>query len=228
MHTTYNGGENFMEQNNNAWGDFIICLLFGYFGVHKFREHQVGMGILYLCTFGLFGIGWIVDCVKYFQIALHSEPTQYNCPVRLSDDEPLPVVASNVMLSGGEVCHYCGAATYVKTKNVVVGYTGGSRGTNIRIAKGVSVNLGSRKSSPIRDDVQERTRGILSITNKRIVFSANKGAFDKKISALSSAIPYQDCIAFQFGNQQYPLETRQSIYIYQILNRIVNSSDNIE
>ena len=48
-----------------AWTDFVICLLFGWLGVHKFREKKIGMGILYLCTFGLFCIGWFVDCIRY-------------------------------------------------------------------------------------------------------------------------------------------------------------------
>ena len=43
--------------------DFILCLFLGYFGIHKFYEGKVGMGILYLFTFGLFGIGWLVDIV---------------------------------------------------------------------------------------------------------------------------------------------------------------------
>lgn len=209
----------------SSWTDFVICLLFGWLGVHKFREKKIGVGILYLFTVGLFGIGWIIDCIHYLRIALHSSPTYTNTD--LSDNEPLPVVSTNVMLSAGEICHYCESATYVKTKNVVVEYTGGSRGTSIRIAKGMSVHLGSRKSEPIRDDVQERTSGILSITNKRIVFSSNKGAFDKKISSLSSITPFQNGIAFQFGTQQYALETYQAEYIYQILARIVNSSDEI-
>ena len=145
----------------------------------------------------------------------------------LSPDEPLPVIiASNLLLSSGEVCHYSQQATYVKTKNVVVGYSGGSRGTSIRLAKGVSFRVGASKSAPVRGNVQERTNGILSITNKRIVFSANKGAFDKKISSLSAATPYRDGIAFQFGEHQYPLETKESQYIYQLLNRIVNEPEN--
>ena len=39
------------------WIDFFICLFLGIFGVHKFRERKIGIGILYLCTMGLFGIG---------------------------------------------------------------------------------------------------------------------------------------------------------------------------
>lgn len=41
----------------------ILCILFGYFGAHKFYEGNVGLGILYLCTLGLFCIGWIVDII---------------------------------------------------------------------------------------------------------------------------------------------------------------------
>ncbi len=47
----------------DKWIAFLLCLFLGYFGVHKFYEGKVGMGILYLCTCGLFGIGWIIDCI---------------------------------------------------------------------------------------------------------------------------------------------------------------------
>ena len=36
----------------------------GVLGVHKFIERKIGKGILYLCTWGLFGIGWLIDIVK--------------------------------------------------------------------------------------------------------------------------------------------------------------------
>lgn len=41
----------------------ILCIFFGYFGAHKFYEGKIGMGVLYLFTFGLFGIGWIAEIV---------------------------------------------------------------------------------------------------------------------------------------------------------------------
>lgn len=211
-----------------AWTDFIICLLFGWLGVHKFREKKIGMGILYLCTLGLFFVGWIIDVIRYLMAAIKGERIQGNRPKRLEDGAELPVITtSNLMLSNGEVCHYCGSATFVKTKNVVVGYSGGSRGTSIRIAKGMSYRIGAQKAAPIRGDVQERTPGILSVTNKRVVFSGNKGAFDKKIASLSAVTPYKNGIAFQFGDQQYPLETNEPEYVYEILARIVNSSEDI-
>ncbi len=39
----------------------LLCIFFGYFGAHHFYTGRIGMGILYLLTLGLFGIGWIVD-----------------------------------------------------------------------------------------------------------------------------------------------------------------------
>lgn len=47
----------------NKWIAFVLCLFLGFLGAHKFYEGKIGMGILYLCTVGLFGIGWVVDLI---------------------------------------------------------------------------------------------------------------------------------------------------------------------
>ena len=47
----------------NKWVAFLLCLFLGYLGAHKFYEGKAGGGILYLFTFGLFGIGWFIDCI---------------------------------------------------------------------------------------------------------------------------------------------------------------------
>ena len=47
----------------NKWVAFLLCFFLGYIGAHKFYEGKAGMGILYLLTFGLFGIGWLIDCI---------------------------------------------------------------------------------------------------------------------------------------------------------------------
>lgn len=56
----------------NPWIKLLICYFTGIFGVHKFIEKKIGMGILYLCSFGLFGIGWIIDTIKYLVAAIKS------------------------------------------------------------------------------------------------------------------------------------------------------------
>lgn len=39
----------------------ILCIFLGTLGVHRFYVGKSKSGILYLCTLGLFGIGWIYD-----------------------------------------------------------------------------------------------------------------------------------------------------------------------
>lgn len=46
----------------NKWVSLLLCI-FTICG-HKFYEGKIGMGILYLCTIGLFGIGWILDIIS--------------------------------------------------------------------------------------------------------------------------------------------------------------------
>lgn len=44
--------------------EFLLCLFLGYFGAHRFYMRKFGTAILYLCTMGCFGIGWLIDTVK--------------------------------------------------------------------------------------------------------------------------------------------------------------------
>ncbi len=40
---------------------YILWLFLGLFGVHRFYLGHVWYGIFFFFTFGIFGIGWIVD-----------------------------------------------------------------------------------------------------------------------------------------------------------------------
>ncbi len=48
----------------SKWVALTLCFFLGYLGAHKFYEDKVGVGILYLLTMGLFGIGWVVDFIS--------------------------------------------------------------------------------------------------------------------------------------------------------------------
>lgn len=56
----------------NKWVALFLCVCFGFLGAHKFYEGKIGMGILYLFTVGLCGIGILVDF-----IVLLTKPNPY-------------------------------------------------------------------------------------------------------------------------------------------------------
>lgn len=67
---TMNGAQQAPQQNlgvigrpKDKWVAVILCLLLGTVGGHKFYEGKVGIGVLYILTIGLFGIGVIIDLI---------------------------------------------------------------------------------------------------------------------------------------------------------------------
>ena len=50
----------------NKWAAFFLCLFLGVFGAHKFYEGKILLGILYLVTAGIFGIGVVYDLIVLF------------------------------------------------------------------------------------------------------------------------------------------------------------------
>ena len=57
-------------QRKNKWFSLLLCI-FTFCG-HKFYERKYLQGVLYLFTFGIFGIGWIIDI-----IAILRKPNPY-------------------------------------------------------------------------------------------------------------------------------------------------------
>ena len=57
-------------KQKNKWVALVLCI-FTICG-HKFYEEKISLGLVYLFTAGLFGIGWIIDI-----ISLLSKPNPY-------------------------------------------------------------------------------------------------------------------------------------------------------
>lgn len=56
----------------NKWVALALCFFFGFLGAHKFYEGKNGMGVLYIFTGGLCGVGILIDF-----ISLLFKPTTY-------------------------------------------------------------------------------------------------------------------------------------------------------
>ncbi len=52
-----------MKKPKNKWVTVLLCFFLGALGAHKFYEGKIGMGILYLFTVGLLGIGVFIDFI---------------------------------------------------------------------------------------------------------------------------------------------------------------------
>lgn len=59
------------EKTLNATTYLILSIFLGMLGVHRFYRNQIGIGILYLFTAGLFGIGWIVDIINAIRLYVY-------------------------------------------------------------------------------------------------------------------------------------------------------------
>ena len=52
------------QSSKDRMSALLLCLFLGNFGAHYFYCDRPGMGVLYLMTAGVFGIGWAVDAVR--------------------------------------------------------------------------------------------------------------------------------------------------------------------
>lgn len=51
-------------REKNKWVAVLLCLFLGVIGAHKFYEGKIALGVIYIFTMGLFGIGVLVDLIS--------------------------------------------------------------------------------------------------------------------------------------------------------------------
>ena len=111
---------------------------------------------------------------------------------------PMPV--RRIVLKNGERCLYCDHAVKVIEKLRVIGYRSHGHGCYLRVFRGVGVHTGDGARAAVRSNVQEYVKGKLYITNKRVIFSADKGAFHKPVASIVSYAEEAGCLVLQFNN----------------------------
>ena len=75
---------------------FFITLFFGGFGVHKFYEGKIGIGILYLLTCGFWCIGWGIDTIKAFIELFKKENSNNIVNNNIKNEKEIHVTSQNI------------------------------------------------------------------------------------------------------------------------------------
>lgn len=221
---------------------FLITLFLGIFGVHKFMEGKKALGIVYLCTLGLFGFGWFFDLIKLAaenpngltgsifnfnnNLKVHDSLMRSE-GIRVINEGKLPnIQGTNLNLEQGETCCYMDKGYTFRDKTITTGYTGKRNGVSFRIAKGVSYHTGASGSKAIRETERTTYNGILYITTKRVIFTSEKDCFDKTFDKITLVQEAQDGIVIQIGSNTYSIVTKTHAEFMKVYNLLKDTQAN--
>lgn len=118
-----------------------------------------------------------------------------------------------LFLKNGEVCSYIDKAILnIHVKKRITKHVGHS---SPGLFKGTRINTGMSK--PIEYEETKQQKGILYITNKRVVFQAPENAFDKQHRYLTSIAPYSNAVVLQYGDKTYELIVPDGAIVNHVL-----------
>ena len=134
----------------------------------------------------------------------------------------LPILNTDrIFLKNGETCHYIDKAIYEK-RIVKKRYVRRNSGTSYPgiFFHDIKYHYGKGQTD-VEDNVQyEAYRGILYITNKRIIFQGEQRSFDIKLDDLVAITPYGNCVELQCSKQNYKLFVPNGGVTHRVLQLI--------
>ena len=129
----------------------------------------------------------------------------------------LPILnTDSLFLKRGEKIHYIDKAINLEIK-VVKQYRHVGHSTP-GLLKDNRWNVGVAK--PIEHGELVQHRGILYVTNQRIVFQASEKGFDKTYRYLTAVTPYVDACELQFGSKTYNMYVDDGNLLYEVLQLV--------
>ena len=133
----------------------------------------------------------------------------------------LPILnTSKIFLKAGEQCHYIDKAIYEK-KITKKRYVRKNAGYSVPgLFKGTRFSMGGGQTDVVDNVHYETYRGILYLTNKRIIFVGESNGFDEKIDDLVALTPYANCVELQFPKNHYKLFVPDGNITHAVLQQI--------
>lgn len=124
------------------------------------------------------------------ELSLTNEDIQYEDRIRpyiyvnkVRNENKLPIADLEIInlekpiLKKDEVVHYADNALLKELRSVNLGYSGGSHGVSIRIAKGISYRIGAHRGQIVKEDrLIPISQGVLIITNQRLLLHPSPGS----------------------------------------------------
>lgn len=134
----------------------------------------------------------------------------------------LPILNTDkIFLKPGEKCRYIDKAIFEK-RTVQKRYIRRNHGTMYPglIFKDVKHTYGGG-TTDVTENVQYSThRGILYITNRRIIFVGQQEGFDKPLSDLIAIQPYSNCVELQFNKDTYKIFVPNGVVVHAVLRQV--------
>lgn len=129
----------------------------------------------------------------------------------------LPILnADNIFLKKGEKIHFIDKAVNLEEKTIKEYRHIGHNMPGL--FKGTRLSIGQGKAVERTELVQHR--GILYITDQRVIFQAKDGGFDKTYKYLTTMTPYTNACELQFGNKTFCMVVADGGVVYQVLQLI--------
>ena len=122
-----------------------------------------------------------------------------------------------IILKDGEKCFYQGACYSARLKNVVTGTKSNTVQIGGKNALGMYTGVGNSQRKYDRNTVSEKYPGNFYITDKRMICSAPKFAFEIKLTDITSLSAYEDAFIITVKDKTYIVETKDIDAIKDII-----------
>ena len=134
----------------------------------------------------------------------------------------LPILRTDkVFLKRGEQCHYIDKAIYEK-RSVRKRYIRSNHATTFpgMFAKEIRHSYGGGTTDVVDNVQYSTTRGILYITNRRLIFVGGQGGFDKKLDELIAITPYSNGVDIQTSKENYKMFVPDGKIVHAVLQMV--------